>query len=107
MFDDRRHDGRRSALAARLKWMRPFHHAPAVVGALKRQLDHFPNVLAYVADPGLTGFRIERESPWIAKAVSPDLGERAWGIHKWIVFRDRVISPRIRMVHVEPHHDGL
>src|SRR5687768_3456288 len=104
MLHDGWHDGRRTALTSRLKCVRAFHHAPAVVSALMRKLDHFPNVLTDISDPGLAGLWIEREPPGISKPVCPDLRQRARCIHEWIVLGDRIVSPRIGMVHVQAHH---
>ena len=57
--------------------MGAFHDAPAVIAAALDQLDHFPEILADIADPGLAGVGIEAEPPRIAKAVGPDFGPRA------------------------------
>src|SRR6478672_10939273 len=101
------YDRRGSTLATRLERMTAFHHAPAMVRTLVGQFDHLPKVLSDIANPRPAGLRIEREPPWISKAVCPNFRESSRCIHERIVFWDGVVSSGIGMIYIQTHHDGL
>src|SRR5262249_48672572 len=49
------------------------HDAPAVVAALRDQVNLFARVLADVAHPQSAALRVEREAPGVAQAIGVDL----------------------------------
>jgi hypothetical protein len=74
-------------------------HVPSVVfsssarGGLK--IDLLPRVLAHLAHQEIASLTVEREAPWVAHAVCPDLGQRIRIANKRIVRWHRVIPSRI------------
>jgi len=64
--------------------VRAFHHAPSEVAALGNEIHFFPAVLPNVAAKQVSAAALERESPGIAQAVGPDLGQPG-AAHKRIV----------------------
>ena len=75
---------------------------PAMVGPATRDVDHFPTILADVADPQFPGDPVEGHSPRIAQAHGPELradllgihrfAEEVRGAHEGIVGRDGVVG---------------
>src|SRR5438094_522589 len=68
VLDERRHDGCRPELAFGVERVRALEDAPTVVGAAFEYLDHFPEVLADVADQDGAGRGVHGHAPRIAAA---------------------------------------
>ena len=108
-----RHHRRRD----RRKRAQPIHHdglvrlvgAPAVVSAPRDQMDHLPQLPAYVAAPQTARDAVKTHLKRIAQSKSPDLGtdHRApgslgrGGLRPRVVGRDAVGERRIAMVDVD------
>jgi hypothetical protein len=104
MLDHGRNKWSGTAFAVWVEGVCALHDAPTVVASAIDQFDHLPEILTDIPDPGLTGVRIETEAPGISKAVGSNLGARALHAYKRVIFRNRIISARVRVIDIEAHH---
>src|SRR6185436_6133339 len=88
----------RGAVAVAAELVQSFALVPAVVFTLLDDVDLFPNVLADVGRPERAGLFVERHSPNVAEAQSPNLAASAGRIDERIVLRHGVRQAGILMV---------
>jgi hypothetical protein len=67
------------------------NHRPTVIVALLNDVEFVPTAWTMLGLPHLASDRAEREALWIAMAVTPDAGNRAWLVAKRVVFRNAAI----------------
>ena len=68
-----------------------FPDAPSIVGPSLEQVDFFPEILADIPDPDISGRTVDRDSPGIADPVSINFRKHSLLAEKWIVDGDGVI----------------
>src|SRR5688572_1849483 len=102
MFDNRRLEGPRPALASRAERVASLHHAPAVVAAAPDEIDHLPQVLPDFARPEPLRRRIEGELPDLPMAEGPDLSAGILAAGEGIIGRDQIGAVAFRMVDIQP-----
>ncbi len=90
VIDDRWCNGVWPALGFRSYNLSAFHHAPTVIGSALDSIDQLPIHPADVADPEITGSRVEAHLPRIAKAVCPDFRTGARRADEWVISRNSV-----------------
>src|SRR5262249_44337558 len=76
--------------------------APAVVAAALDHMDHFPQVLAHVADPEVSGRAVQTHAPGIAQTESPQLRARPLNLEERIVLGHGIALARIGTIDVNP-----
>src|SRR5262249_21360697 len=93
--------GRRAAFALGPERVRPLHHAPAIVAAALDAVDHFPQVLANLADPQVAGSPIKAVPPRLAQPIGPHLAPRPLLADEGIVLRNPIALFRIGFIHID------
>src|SRR6185436_17988944 len=88
------HRGDRARGRTALERMRPLQPVPPEVRPAIRarglEVDLLPRALPDIADPQVTGRRVEREAPRVPQAVGPDLWARTRPADERVVRGDRV-----------------
>ena len=64
--------------------MRTFHLVPAVIAAPRYQIDLLPVGLPNISGKKPARYFVERETPRVSKAISPDFSSRSIDAHEWI-----------------------
>ena len=71
---------------------------------LKRHVPLLAHAAGHVGDPEIARGLIERESPRIAQAISPQLAARSRDADERVVFRNTVLEARVGMVEINAQH---